>query len=166
MSTVQSDLNIVELTQEKFDELKSEFENRQGPIREEIVNSISEARELGDLSENHPYKVAMEKLQMNENRISDLESMLKNAHIVTNSTIPSNIVTIGRRVKLLNKKTNKEKTFRLVGSETSEAADPLVGDISIDSPIGKAIFKAKVGSSVNAELPLGNVTFEIIGFVD
>lgn len=155
-----STVDLIELTQDAFNELQEELNHRKTTLRDEIATSIAEARDLGDLSENHPYKVAMEKRELNENRIVDLESMLKNAHVVSSST-STDVVTIGKTVVLVNKKTKKARTFVLVGSEVTESADPKLGKISVDSPIGKAIFKAKLGDVVTVELPAGNIEYEI-----
>jgi transcription elongation factor GreA len=152
--------NVIDMTQDAYDELVKELETRKTSEREAIAKEISDARELGDLSENHAYTVAMEKKDMNENRISDLEELIKNVRIVKASS-SKNLVTIGSTVEIINTNTKSKKKVTLVGSEQTEAADPSSGKISIDSPIGKAVFNAKVGDVVEANLPSGMVKFEI-----
>ncbi|MBE0574215.1 hypothetical protein IH575_04920, partial [Candidatus Dojkabacteria bacterium] len=68
--------NQITMTQASFDELSKELAYRKDVLRLEIAEEIAAARELGDLSENHAYTVAMDKKEMNENRINELESIL------------------------------------------------------------------------------------------
>lgn len=148
------------MTQAAYDELLKELEHRKTIERENIAKEISAARELGDLSENHAYTVAMEKKDMNENRITDLESLIKNVQIVKASSTTS-IVTIGSKVVVTNLKNKKARTLILTGSEQTEAADPREGKISKDSPIGQAILNAKKGDIVHVELPVGKIEYRI-----
>jgi transcription elongation factor GreA len=98
--------DVLEITKEAFEELQTELEQRKNKLREEIAAEIKEARELGDLSENHAYSTAMEKKELNENRIAELESMLKNAKVASGSK-SSKVARVGRSIEILNKKTNK-----------------------------------------------------------
>jgi transcription elongation factor GreA len=159
-----ADVAVIEMTQSAYDELVKELEERKTLERDKIAKAISDARELGDLSENHAYTVAMEQKEMNENRIEDLEELLKNVHIVSNNN-STKVVTIGKSVQITNLETKKSKTVTLVGSEQTEAADPTKGMISIDSPIGKAIQNASVGDKVVVVLPAGQVEYKIDKFV-
>lgn len=158
-STKQEE-EIIQMTQQAYDELVKELEERKTTEREEIAKEIAEARELGDLSENQPYTVAMERKDMNENRISDLESLIKNVQIVKASSSTS-MVTIGSTAVITNLKTKKDRTVILTGSEETEAADPREGKISKDSPIGRAILNAKKGDIVHVDLPVGQVEYKI-----
>ena len=160
MAKKKTNDDIVEMTQETFEELSAELERRINEDRGAIAKEISDARELGDLSENHAYTVAMEKKDHNENRIKDLEDILLNVKIVKKAS-SNNVVTIGSKVQLTNKESKKSMTITLVGSEKTEAADPREKKISIDSPIGSAIHNSKVGEEVKVSLPSGEVLFKI-----
>ncbi len=150
----------IEMTRESYDELVKELEHRKSVERAAIAKEISDARDLGDLSENHAYTVAMEKKDMNENRITDLETLLKNVRIVKSSASKV-VATIGSSVEIKNLTTNSGRTVVLVGAEETQAADPREGKISIDSPIGKAVLNSKVGDVVEVLLPIGNTKFKI-----
>lgn len=151
---------VIELTQEDYDQLVRELDQRKNQDRETIASEIAAARELGDLRENHAYSVAMEKKDMNENRISDLEEMVKYAEIVASKS-GGNIVVVGKKVKITHKKTKKSRDILLVGSEDTQAADPSLGKVSVDSPIGKAIFRAKVGETITVETPAGSSEYTV-----
>src|SRR5690606_34601375 len=147
--------------QDSYDELKKELDNRINVVRKDIADEIKAAMELGDLSENHAYTVAMDKKEMNENRILELEDILAIAKIVTSNT-SDNIVNIGEPVELQNLETKETRVVILVGTEESKTANPLEGKLSIDSPVGKAIHNAMIGDTVDVVLSKGVVKYKIL----
>lgn len=152
--------DVIELTQEIYDKLQEELDHKKNVVREEIADEITVARELGDLRENQAYSFAMDKKDRNEDRIKELEDMLKVAVISKNSA-NSKVVRLGSKVQITNKETKKSREVTLVGSEETNSSDPSLGMISTDSPIGKAINNAKVGDSVDVVLPKKTVTYTI-----
>jgi transcription elongation factor GreA len=147
--------DVLQLTQEAYDNLKAELDTRLNITRLEIANELNVARELGDLSENHAYQVAVEKRDFNENRIIELEGILAVAQIVQEDAIEDGIVGIGDSVTIQHIESGKTRDIKLVGSEDSMSADSLLGNISINSPIGAAILGAKQGDTVNVVLAKG-----------
>lgn len=152
--------DLFELTQAAYDELVKELEERTNVEREEIAKEIAEARELGDLRENHAYSVAMEKKDMNESRISILEDMIKRSKII-HANGSNNIATIGKKVQITNVEDKSVREITLVGSEETQAANPTAGNVSIDSPIGKAVYNARIDEEVTVELPNRKVKYKI-----
>ena len=69
------------LTQDAFDKLQAELENLKGPVRQEIIDRISAARDEGDLKENGGYHAAREEQGKIEGRIRQLEDMLRRAEV-------------------------------------------------------------------------------------
>lgn len=155
--------NSLKMTQSSYDELVVEMSNRKGTLRKEIADEISAARELGDLSENHAYTVAMEKKEMNENRILEIEDILAIVEIV-NETPSDDTVNVGDTVEIQNLSNNTKRVITLVGSEETKAANPLAGKISFDSPIGKAIYNARIGDTVKVVLPMAETDYKILGY--
>jgi transcription elongation factor GreA len=157
----QTTENVLTMNQDSFDELKRELDNRINNVRKDIADEIKAAMELGDLSENHAYTVAMDKKEMNENRILELEDILAIAKIVTSNT-SDNVVNIGEPVELQNLETKESRVVILVGTEESKTANPLEGKLSIDSPVGKAIHNAMIGDTVDVVLSKGVVKYKIL----
>lgn len=149
------------ITQEAYDEFKVELKYRTEDLRDEIAKEIAEARELGDLSENYAYSIAMEKKEINENRILELEDMIKNAKVVKNSK-NNKVVRVGTTLEIENLDNATRKTVTLVGSEESKSAEPGEGKISSDSPIGSAILNAREGDVVTVKLPTKDIKFKIL----
>ena len=149
-----------QITAEGLRKLEEELAQRKGPIREEIVERLKEARAQGDLSENSEYDQAKEDQGKNESRIVELEQMIKTAVIIdTSSSGKEGIVSLGCTVILKDVETGEEETYTVVG--TTEA-DPFNNKISNESPVGTAILGKKVHDVVVANTPAGELSYEIL----
>ena len=149
-----------QITAEGLKRLEEELAQRKGPIREEIVERLKEARAQGDLSENSEYDQAKEDQGKNESRIVELELMIKTAVIIdTTSSGKEGIVSLGCTVILKDVETGEEETYTVVG--TTEA-DPFNNKISNESPVGTAILGKKVHDVVVANTPAGELSYEIL----
>ena len=149
-----------QITAEGLRKLEEELAQRKGPIREEIVERLKEARAQGDLSENSEYDQAKEDQGKNESRIVELEQMIKTAVIIdTSASGKEGIVSLGCTVVLKDVETGEEETYTIVG--TTEA-DPFNNKISNESPVGTAILGKKVHDVVVANTPAGELSYEIL----
>lgn len=146
------------VTQEGYQNLVDELNERKTTKRDEIKEAIKIARGFGDLSENSEYDEAKDAQAQNERRILELEELLKHVTIVDENTA-SDKVTAGKSVKVLNKTNGKEIVYTVVGPTE---ADPFARKISDQSPIGIALVGKKVGNTAIAETPKGSVEFEIL----
>ncbi len=145
------------VTQEGLEKLKAELEERTTITRQNIANSIKEAKEQGDLSENAEYSAAKGEQVENEQKIAELENLLKEVKVVQRNQNDSSI-QIGDTVTV--KAQGKELNFEIVGSNE---ADPAKYKISNESPIGSALIGSSVGDKVDVDTPSGVVvTYEII----
>ena len=149
-----------QITAEGLKKSEEELATRKGPIREEIVERLKEARAQGDLSENSEYDQAKEDQGKNESRIVELELMIKTAVIIdTSSSGKEGIVSLGCTVILKDVETGEEETYTVVG--TTEA-DPFNNKISNESPVGTAILGKKIHDVVVANTPAGELSYEIL----
>ena len=149
-----------QITAEGLRKLEEELAQRKGPIREEIVERLKEARAQGDLSENSEYDQAKEDQGKNESRIVELELMIKTAVIIDTTTSgKEGIVSLGCTVILKDVETGEEETYTVGG--TTEA-DPFNNKISNESPVGTAILGKKVHDVVLANTPAGELSYEIL----
>lgn len=130
--------------------------------RPEVVERIKVARSFGDLSENSEYDSAKEEQGFVEGRISTIESMLRNAVIITED-VTNSTVTLGKTVtfvEIINgEKEDFQESYTIVGSAE---ADPIEGKISNDSPIAKALLGCKVEDRVKLLTPGGEMEVEIL----
>ena len=149
-----------QITAEGLQKLEEELAQRKSVIREEILERIKEARAQGDLSENSEYDQAKEDQGKNENRIVELEQMIKTAVIIdTSASSKEGKVSLGCTVVLKDMETDEEETYTLVG--TTEA-DPFDNKISNESPVGKAVIGKKIGDVVVAVTPAGELSYKIL----
>jgi transcription elongation factor GreA len=139
------------LTQEAFDRLQAETEERQGPLRVEITKRIELAREEGDLKENGGYHAAKEEQGKNEARIRVLRHLLENAKIGRPFARDGEVAQ--GQVVTVRFPDGDEERF-LLGSR-EEAAHASIDVYSPTSPLGGAVLRKQVGDEVNYNLPNG-----------
>ena len=149
--------NIQYLSQEKFDELKRELEELKTKKRKEVTESLEFAKSLGDLSENAEYQEAREMQANVEQRIVDLEAILKDAVIVSGNS--KDVVGMGSKVVVRNEAGKETKEFQVVGSEESNI---MIGKISNISPLGSSLMGKSVGDIVTVNTPKGSVQYKIL----
>lgn len=146
------------LTQQGFEELKSELDNLINVKRPANIQAIKEARALGDLSENADYDAAKNDQAEIEGRIKKIEKMLENVEIIEKGD--SSVVSLGTTISIKYVDDEDETDeYQIVGSQE---ADPFMSKISNESPIAKAIMNKKVGDIVEVESPNGVYKIEII----
>jgi len=141
-----------ELTQEGVDNLKKELQHLKEVRRAEIVEALKEARAQGDLSENADYDAARNEQALIEERIKQIENILKDVRIIRSTA--EDVVGIGKRVRFLMLDSKVEREILLVG--TIEA-DPKVNKISIESPVGRALMNQKKNDIVTVQTDAGKV---------
>jgi transcription elongation factor GreA len=150
----------VPITHNGFSALEDELRQRQQVERPRIIQAISEARALGDLSENAEYHAAKEAQSMNEGRILELESLISRAEIIDIAKLSGDRVKFGATVKLVDEDTDETKTYQIVGEPE---ADVRSGRVSITSPIARALIGKGVGDTVEVHTPGGGKSYEIVG---
>lgn len=149
--------NIQYLSQEKLNELRAELNELKTVKRKEVTESLEFAKSLGDLSENAEYQEAREMQANCEQRITDLETILKDAIVVSSDN--KGIVGMGSVVVVKTEPGNEKKEFQVVGSEETNV---LAGKISNLSPLGMALVGKKVGSTVTVNTPKGATQYKIV----
>ena len=148
------------LTQEAFDRLQAEYDDRTGSRRDEIVKRIESAREEGDLKENGGYHAAKDEQGKNEARVRQLRQLLETAKIGKPAAAEGEVAQ-GQVVSVRFPKFNDTETF-LLGSR-EEAATATVDVYSPTSPLGAAVLGKHVGDTVDYKTPTGaTMTVEIL----
>ncbi len=150
----------IPMTQAGAEALQSELEHLKSNARPNAIQAIAEARGHGDLKENAEYHAAREEQGFIEGRIKELESKLRNLHIIDVSTLPQNgKVVFGTTVELEDVDSGEEMTYRIVGEEE---ADIKKGLLSNTSPIARALIGKEEGDAVEVTVPDGTKSLEII----
>jgi transcription elongation factor GreA len=145
----------VVLTKDGLNELKDEHRELTTVKRPMAVQRLSDARDLGDLTENSEYAAAKQDLAFIDGRIAELEEIIHSAKVVTSHGKMH--VDVGCKVTLhVN---GKREVFTVVGEWE---ADPVNKKISHSSPLGKALIGKKVGEKVDVDAPAGKLSYKIL----
>jgi transcription elongation factor GreA len=131
----------------------------------EVQERIRKAAALGDLSENAEYHFAKEENRTIQRELAELENKLRHVAVVSNEHVPEDMVFLGHTVKLLDLDDDSEQLIRLVGEATPGGADDEVMPVSVTSPMGEALLKARVGETVKVKAPRGTLEFKILAIV-
>jgi transcription elongation factor GreA len=151
-------MDKVPITAPGYRKLEEELKQRQQVERQRIIQAISEARALGDLSENAEYHAAKEAQSHNEGRILELESLISRAEVIDPSKLNGDRVKFGATVTLIDEDTEEEKVYQIVGEPE---ADVHSGRVSIGSPIARALIGKTVGDTVEVHTPGGGKSYEV-----
>lgn len=151
------------LTPDGLKKLEDELEHLKSVKRREVAERIKIAIGYGDISENSEYEDAKNEQAFIEGRIITLEKMLRNARIINNDEVGTDVVSIGSTVKLKDLEFGDNVEYTIVGSAES---DPLENKISNESPVGRAILNKKKGATVDVTVPGGGIIqYEILDII-
>ncbi len=151
--------NSMTVTTDGFKKLEAELSFLVNTKREEVKEAIAVARSFGDLSENSEYDEAKNEQAKVEARIAELEEILKNVTVIDESSISTDVVGLGTKVKIRDVEYGDEEDLSIVGSNEAES---LAGKISDMSPLGVALIGKKIGDVVTVEAPSGAYKVEIL----
>jgi len=152
------DTKKIYLTKEGLAELKNEYDELVNKKRPAVLSRVTQARNMGDLSENAEYVSAREELTFIDGRIDELEIIIKQAVVIREGAKASNhVVKLGSTVTLHSN--GKEEVFTVVGEWE---ADPTNKKISHQSPLGKVLIGKKVGEKVQVEAPVGRLPYTVV----
>lgn len=148
------------LTAEAFRKKSEELEYLKTTGRDEIAERIKEARSFGDLSENSEYDEALNDQAKMEEKIAQLENIVKKARILDESEISTEMIHVGSKVKIRDVEYGDIEEYQILGESQ---ANPDEGIISDQSAVGKALMGKTVGETVDVKLPNGGViAFEVL----
>lgn len=151
------DTKKIYLTKEGLAELKKEYNELANKKRPGVLARVTQARNMGDLSENAEYVASREELTFIDGRIDELEVILKQAVIIRDAKTSNHAIKLGSTVTLHSN--GKKEIFTVVGEWE---ADPENKKISHESPLGKVLIGKKVGEKVQVEAPAGKITYAVI----
>lgn len=136
------------LTQSDIDKMEKEIEYRTLVLRPKLIEDVKVARAQGDLSENFEYYAAKREKNINESRIRYLDRMVRTANIIDDSSADDE-VGINNTVTVELVEDNEIESYKIV---TTIRSNSLIGLISIESPMGKALLGHKVGDRVTVHV--------------
>lgn len=147
-------MNFIFFTKEKYESIKNVYQKLLIQRREAVLH-LTKAREMGDLSENGYYRASKMKLFSIDHSLRKLSEFIKYGSVI--NFVNKGIVEIGCKVTIKNN--NHLQKYYIVGKEE---ADPKMGIISNESPLGKLLIGRKVGESVILNTQLDKTTYKIL----
>lgn len=147
------------LTEERLNEIGKELEYLKTVREKEVAEQIKEARSFGDLSENSEYDEAKNEQGKLYSRIAELENVVANCVIINEDAITTQHVAMGTKITILEKGEKEPDEYAIVGAQE---ANPGMGRISDESPLGKALYGHAVGEKIFVETPSGTTEYKII----
>lgn len=148
-----SSIPVVPLTKEKFISLQKEKDDLLVE-RVATIEQVQKAREMGDLSENGLYKASKSRLNHIDSMLYRINELLKYGKVI--ESVQSDVVQVGNTVTFAN-----AQITRTVMIVSKFEANPAEAKISVESPIGKALLKKRVGDAMIIETPKGSIEYII-----
>lgn len=150
----------IPITKRGAESLKAELHQLKTVDRPWVINSISEARAQGDLSENAEYDAAKDRQGFIEGRIQEIEGKLSAAQIIDPAQLDAGgKVVFGSTIELEDEETGDKVTYQIVGEDE---ADIKAGRVNISSPIARALIGKDEGDTAEVQAPGGIKRYEII----
>ncbi len=149
----------IPMSKSGYEKLKAELDSMKNDKMPIIAEQIAAARDFGDLSENAEFDAACEAQGMLQARINELQGKLALALIVDKSTLPTDRVVFGSKVRVLDLGLNDEEDFILVGPGEEDYDQ---NKILLTSPIGQGLVGMKIGDEVEVPIPVGTLRLRIV----
>jgi transcription elongation factor GreA len=139
--------------------LKKELADLKHELTFKLPKELETARAHGDLSENAEYEAAKHRQDFVRSRIAQLEGRVRELSMYNISSIPQDVVAYGSRVIVEDADSGESTTYNIVFPEEVDAAK---GQISLSSPLGRALLNKSVGDEVEVHTPSGKRTYQIV----
>jgi transcription elongation factor GreA len=147
------------LTRMGYEKLLKELEFLSQVERPQVVRELLEAAQDGGVEKNPDFQSVLAQRQRLEWRIKQLKQILANAEVLVGSNLPPNQVRFNSLVRVLNLSTGREQQFKMVGPVEADASK---GNLSISSPLGRALLGQAPGVLVRVQTPSGSRTYQIL----
>ena len=146
------------ITRAGWDRLDKELKYLWKEERPIITKSVSEAAAQGDRSENAEYIYGKRRLREIDRRVRFLVKRTEELTIVYYQPQQEGKVYFGAWVKLINEDDN-EVNYRVVGPDEWDVKK---GEISIDSPMARALIGKTVDDEVVVQTPEGERVYDVM----
>ncbi len=147
------------LTRAGYEKLQRELTLLSQVERPRVVQELLEAAGEGRVGKNPDFQGALVQRQKLDRRIRQLQQILANAEVLVGSNLPPDKVRFNSRVKVLNLDRGVEQEFQLVGGIE---ADTVRGQLSVSSPLGRALMGRTPGERVQLKTPRGLRTYQVL----
>jgi len=148
----------IPMTRAGYEALEAELKQLKTVDRRAISKEIEVARAHGDISENAEFHAAKEKQSHIEGRIRLIEDKLARAQVIDPGDAPPDSIRFGVTVDLEDADTGETLSYTIVGEDEADLAR---GEISVTSPVARALLGKTVGDCVTVQVPKGTRELEV-----
>lgn len=142
--------------------LTDEAEKLRFELNVTLPNEIRKAVELGDLRENSEYKAALERQQFVQARLGQLTQRLSKLSSIDESQIATDAVGMGSKVTVEDQETKEKEDYNLIFGDAEDFEE---GQVTMSSPIGRALLGKKVGDVALLKLPARTRKLKVVKLV-
>lgn len=144
------------------DQLEKEINKLKYELSVVIPGDIQTSIQLGDLAENSEFSEVLSRQYVANIRLAQLTQRLTVCREFTARSILPDVVNVGSLVQVSCKETKKKNVFKLIVSELSDTTSDKFSEVTLQSPLGKALRGRKIKDEVMVFLPTGKVTYKIL----
>lgn len=149
------------ITLEGAERLRGELRQLLTVERPKVTHEVGVAAAMGDRSENAEYLYGKKRLREIDRRLRFLQKRLEKLVVVDpREQKDTHKVYFGATVTLRNEDEGTQVVYQLVGPDETDLKR---GQISVDSPVGRALVGKKAGDAVVVMRPRGEVEFTVNG---
>lgn len=148
------------ITRQGFERLRAELNLLWREKRPEVVRALSAAAAEGDRSENAEYQYRKKQLGEIDRRVRYLSKRLEALKVVEHLPSDTGAIYFGAWLEVENVDTGESSLYRIVGPDET---DPVLGWISIDSPLARAALKKRADDEFDVLLPAGPARLVVLG---
>lgn len=152
---------IADVLDELLDRLNGEAEALLHELNVVLPHEIEKAVAQGDLSENSEYTAALERQQFVRARLDHISRRLGEISDIDLDQVPEDRIGFGSRVEVLDLDDDSVERYTLA---FGDYLDFEKAEISMASPIGKALLGKGDGDEVEIPLPNGHIRYRVLTF--
>lgn len=145
------------LTKEKKENLEKELKHLEGKKTEEVMESLEQARREDVSEDTESLSLVLQIKAELERKVADIKELLSNSKIIKKQACDPTKIDIGSEIKVDFR--GKKTTMKIV---SSIEADPSKNYISNESPLGKALMKAKLGDTVKLKVDSNTIEYKVL----
>ena len=143
----------VQLSAADYAELMRELDELRSRHRGELAQRLRDARDFGSPGDDDDRLAAFEDAAVDEARIAQLEQLARCASVVAVGDDADGAAGLGSTIRVADE-AGETMEFALVGRR---AADSAPREVSLASPVGKALVGVRAGDLARVALPSGRV---------
>jgi transcription elongation factor GreA len=139
------------MSRAEYAALVRELESLRAAHRSELAQRLHDVRAHGTTSDDDDRLAVLEEAAIDRARVAQLEDLVRCSTVIDDSTVFDGAAGLGATVEVADQ-AGRTRKYRLVGRRTSESPSQ---EVSLGSPVGKALVGARTGDVVLVGLPNG-----------